>query len=99
MGNFSETCFLKNKSDSSTVASYSIPFVIEFKILSCDENDRNCLQPVDLTEWSIFTTPEYDVGDDFISIGADALKIVDPMTALHYSTYSSSMHFNTGYQV
>ena len=36
IGNFSETCLLKNKSDSSTVASYSIPFVNEFKILFCD---------------------------------------------------------------
>ena len=36
IGNFSETCFLKNKSDSSTVASYSIPFVNEFNILFCD---------------------------------------------------------------
>jgi len=42
---------------------------------------------------------EYDTGGDFLSLGADAIKIVDPMTTLHYSTYSSSIHFNTGYQV
>ena len=42
---------------------------------------------------------EYDVGDDYITLGADKIMIDDPMTALSSTNYSGVNYYNNGYHV